>query len=80
LFGLRGWPPAEELLQALLEDGALQEDAAVTGLTTKANVGAEAGDLPIGAAARVGFAETHHVAEREVEHVLGPGSRFRPPL
>jgi hypothetical protein len=68
------------LLEAPFEDGALQEDAAATGLTAQANIGAEAGHLPVGAAARVRLAETDHVAEREVEHVLGPGSRLRPPL
>jgi hypothetical protein len=62
-----GVRPRNELLQALLEHGALEHDAPAAGETAQADVGAEAVDLPVVAAARVHLAQPDHVIEANLE-------------
>jgi hypothetical protein len=57
----------DELLEAPLKDRAFEEDATVAGEAAQADVGAEAGDLPVGAAAGMGAFETQDVFEVEFE-------------
>jgi hypothetical protein len=55
------------LLQALFQHGAFEHDAAAAGEAAQADVGAEAVDLPVGAAARVHLAQANHVIEANLE-------------
>jgi hypothetical protein len=54
-------------LQPPFQHGALEKDAAVAGQAAQADVGAEACDLPVVAAAGMGFAQAQDVAKLEVE-------------
>jgi hypothetical protein len=62
-----GVRPGDELLQALLQHGAFEHDAPAAGETAQADVGAEAVDLPVVAAARVHLAQPDHVIEANLE-------------
>jgi hypothetical protein len=57
----------DELLEAFLKHGAFEKDAAATGQTPQADVGAETDDLPVRAAARVRLPQPHHVVEGDLE-------------
>jgi hypothetical protein len=57
----------DELLQTPLERRALEEEAPVAGEASQADIGAEAGDLPVCTAAGVGLLQPHHVAEGELQ-------------
>jgi hypothetical protein len=59
--------PCHEQLQPLLKDRPFQEHAAATGKAAQADVGAEAGDPPVGAAAGMGPAEPDHIIEVDLE-------------
>ncbi len=58
---------AHELLQTPFKNGTLQHDATSATLTAQSNVGAEACDFPIGAAAGMRFAQAEYVAKAEFE-------------
>jgi hypothetical protein len=67
-MGGHGRPAAEdELLHALLDRGAVKEDAAAAGKTAKADIGAEPRHLPVVTAARMGLAEPHDIAQVQLE-------------
>jgi hypothetical protein len=53
----------DEFFEAALEHGTLEEDAAAAAEAAQTDVGAEARDLPVVAAAGVGFAQADDVAE-----------------
>ena len=66
---------ADEAGQAGLELPSLQQDMAAAALAAQADVGAESIDLPLAAAAGMGSAKPHEVAEEQLEH--GPAGHRR---
>jgi hypothetical protein len=73
-LAIRRGGAADELLQALFERRAFEEDAPVAGKAAQADVGPQASDLPVGAAAGVGALEAQDVAEVQFEGHLGASS------
>ena len=58
---------ADELFQPAFEGRAFEEDAAFTGEASQADIGSQAGDLPVRAAAGVRTLQPHHVIEVKLE-------------
>ena len=60
-------------LDPLLKGRTTEQDTVSAGEATDAYVGPHAGDFPLIAAARVGFAHVDHVSDGELpEHILAP--------
>jgi hypothetical protein len=76
ISGLRvGDDARDEGLEPPLEGATLEEDAAAALAAVEADVGAEAGYLPLGAATSVGLAQLENVADLKID-----GFRVRPPV
>lgn len=62
-------------LEAFFEIVARQHDTVLAGEAPQADVGADAGDLPIGSAAGMGFSHANDVADVDVNrHLQPPGA------
>ena len=69
----------DDCLHPLFESGAGEEDAVLTGETADSDVGAQAVDLPVAAAARVRFAHADHVSDGELlGHTIKPWRQPQP--
>lgn len=58
----------QKRLDATFEDGTLNEDAVIAGQTTRADIGADADDAPVGAPTGMRLAKPDHITNPDFDH------------